>query len=292
MTDAQWTIGSLLRWTTDYLRQHGSITPRLDAEVLLAEVHGCQRINLYIAYEELASDETRVAYRELVRRRAEGTPVAYLVGRREFYSHQFRVTPDVLIPRPETEFVLVALLDLVKQLEGRPIEVVDVGTGSGILAICAALHIPDCRVTAIDISPASLHVAQTNAASQKVEDRVEFVEGNLLAALDPDQIVDFIVSNPPYVSEVEWESLAPNIREHEPRQALVAGETGTEVIAQLIQQAPAHLRLGGWLVFEISPMILDQVENLFVDAPGLGPTRIVKDLAHHPRVVLTQRVEN
>ena len=114
LTDAQWTIGSLLRWTTDYLRQHGSITPRLDAEVLLAEVHGCQRINLYIAYEELASDETRVAYRELVRRRAEGTPVAYLVGRREFYSHQFRVTPDVLIPRPETEFVLVALLDLVK----------------------------------------------------------------------------------------------------------------------------------------------------------------------------------
>ena len=150
--------------------------------MLLAEVHGCQRINLYIAYEELASDETRVAYRELVRRRAEGTPVAYLVGRREFYSHQFRVTPDVLIPRPETEFVLVALLDLVKQLEGRPIEVVDVGTGSGILAICAALHIPDCRVTAVDISPASLHVARTNAASQKVEDRMEFVEGDLLSS--------------------------------------------------------------------------------------------------------------
>src|SRR6185503_13086817 len=130
-----WTIGRLLQWTTDYLKKHGADSPRLDAEVLLAEARGCQRIQLYTAFEEQPAEEVRTAFRELVRRRAEGMPVAYLVGRREFYSLSFQVTPDVLIPRPETEFLLISLLDLAA---GKPDEsIVDVGTGSGILAVCA-----------------------------------------------------------------------------------------------------------------------------------------------------------
>ena len=126
-TNDEGTIGRLLKWTSEYLGQQGGESPRLDAEVLLAEARGCQRIELYTAFGEPASEEVRAAYRELVRRRAEGTPVAYVVGRREFYSHTFRVTPDVLIPRPETEFILVTLLDLAKRVEGEwPISFVDV----------------------------------------------------------------------------------------------------------------------------------------------------------------------
>lgn len=288
MTDESWTIGSLLAWTTEYLQKHGVDTPRLDAEVLLAEANGCQRIDLYTAYNDQADEKTRVAYRELVSRRAQGMPVAYLVGRREFYSHDFRVNTDVLIPRPETEFVLVELLDLVKQVNRGPLEIADVGTGSGILAVCTALHIPECRITAIDISTAALEVAQTNATSHGVQDRVEFVESDLLASVERDKQWDFIVSNPPYVSESEWKDLATDVRNYEPRLALVAGTTGTEVISKIIQQSPQHLRAGGWLIMEISPMILEPVKSLFTSTSGWNSIRIIEDLAHYPRVVAAQ----
>src|SRR5215218_5073932 len=143
-TDEPWTIGRLLTWTVEYLGKHGADNPRLDAEVLLAEARGCKRIDLYTAYGDPATDEIRTAFRKLVRRRAEGTPVAYLVGRREFYSLDFEVNPDVLIPRPETELLVIALLDDVKkQTAGNAtIQIADVGTGSGILAVCAAKYVP------------------------------------------------------------------------------------------------------------------------------------------------------
>ena len=291
MDNESWTIGSLLQWTTDYLRQHGSETARLDAEVLLAEAHGCRRIDLYTAYEEIAHEPTRVAYRELVQRRAEGAPVAYLVGRREFYSHIFRVTPDVLIPRPETEFVLVALLDLVKQRETDAgiVRIVDVGTGSGVLAICAALHIPNSQVTAIDISPAALEIARTNAAEHHVDERIEFREGDLLSNLPTDHAIDYIISNPPYVRSSEWESLAPDIRDYEPRVALLAGDKGTEIIARLVAESSKRLNPDGWLILEVSPVIVDDVSAIITREPGFSPPRIVKDLSHQPRVVMTQR---
>src|SRR5262249_24596413 len=134
MSDA-WTIGRLLQWTTDYLKQHGSDSPRLEAEVLLAHARSCRRIHLYASFEEPAADELRTRFRELVRRRAEGTPVAYLVGDREFYSLDFRVTPDVLIPRPETELLVMTLLDAIRATgSANPIDVADVGTGSGNIA--------------------------------------------------------------------------------------------------------------------------------------------------------------
>ena len=133
-----WTIGRLLKWTADYLQQHGAASPRLDAEVLLAHARGSRRIELYTSFEEPASEELRTRFRELVRRRAEGMPVAYLVGHREFFSLDFRVTSDVLIPRPETEFLVIACLDRIKARGGEPANVVDVGTGSGIVAITVA----------------------------------------------------------------------------------------------------------------------------------------------------------
>jgi len=285
-----WTVGRLLGWTTDYLKQHGSDSPRLDAEVLLAKTLGCQRIELYTTFESVPGDQVRTAFRQLVRRRAEGMPVAYLVGRREFYSMSFRVTPDVLIPRPETELLVVALLDLARERPANEqITICDVGTGSGIIAVCAAKHLPAARVTAIDVSRAALEVARTNAAEYGVEDRIELVESDLFAAVPAERRFDFIVSNPPYVRESELASLPPDVRHFEPRQALVAGERGTEVIESLVPQAAERLSPGGHLLVEINPALCDAVESL-IETDGrlhLGP--LIKDLARLPRVVQAVR---
>ncbi|MFZ5829507.1 MAG: N5-glutamine methyltransferase family protein, partial [Planctomycetota bacterium] len=179
-----WTVGRLLQWTADYLKGHGSDSPRLDAEVLLAHALGWQRIQLYTAFDQAPAEGPRTAFRELVKRRAEGTPVAYLVGHREFFSLRFRVSPAVLIPRPETELVVVTLLDLAKGRAGG-LKLADVGTGSGILAVAIAKHLPGCRVTAVDSSPAALDIARANAADHGVAERIEFLESDLLAAVPP-----------------------------------------------------------------------------------------------------------
>ncbi|NIP86340.1 MAG: peptide chain release factor N(5)-glutamine methyltransferase [Planctomycetales bacterium] len=288
-----WTIGRLLTWTTDYLAQRGADTPRLDAEVLLAEARQCQRIELYTAFDQLASDQTRVAFRELVRRRAEGMPVAYLVGRREFYALSFYVTPDVLIPRPETEFIVVSLLDLVKdaqqQAADRPWQIADVGTGSGILAVCAARHIPTAHVLALDASPAALEVARRNLRLHDVEERVELRLSDLFDNVPEDRRFDFIVSNPPYVSEAEFDALPVDVRSYEPHQALVAGPKGTEVIERLLDQAAQRLEPQGWLLCEISPSIETEVRQLIDDCGMFGEVEVVKDLAGLPRVVKLRR---
>ncbi len=195
-----WTVGRLLQWTADYLKSHGADSPRLDAEVLLAHALGCRRIELYTSFERVPDEAVRTAFRELVRRRADGEPVAYLVGRREFYSLEFPRLARRADPRPETELLVVTLLDLAKGRPGKPLAVCDVGTGSGILAVCAAKFL-DCRVTAIDVSPAALAVARANAEAHGVAAQIDFVCGDLLAALPPAAVFDFMLSNPPYVSD-------------------------------------------------------------------------------------------
>jgi release factor glutamine methyltransferase len=285
-----WTIGRLLTWTADYLKQHGSDTPRLDAEVLLAAARGCQRIQLYTAFDEEADDKTRQTFRDWVRRRAEGMPVAYLVGYREFYSLRFRVTPDVLIPRPETELLVVRLLDLAKQRQAGspPVTIADVGTGSGIIAVCAARHLPETRLTAIDISPAALDVARANAADHGVADRIEWVAGDLLAAVSEREF-DVIVSNPPYVSAAEFADLPATVRDFEPRQALLAGDRGTEVIERLVPQAADRLAPGGWLLIEISPMIEAAAVGLLAAQPTLELAPTIKDLSGLPRIIQARK---
>jgi release factor glutamine methyltransferase len=284
-----WTVGRLLQWTADYLKRHGADSPRLDAEVLLAEVLHCPRIALYTSFDETPGKTVRTAFRDLVKRRAEGTPVAYLVGHREFFSLDFRVTQDVLIPRPETELLVMTLIELARQSPRDPIAICDVGTGSGIIAVAAAKHLPKSRVTAIDVSPAALAIARGNAQTHGVLDRIEFVESDLFAAVPPERRFDFVVSNPPYVGETELETLAPEVRRFEPRVALVAGSRGTEVIERLLAQAVERLHPGGRLLLEISPMIHDAVQALLAADARLesGPT--VKDLARLPRVVQARR---
>ncbi|MCL6503663.1 MAG: peptide chain release factor N(5)-glutamine methyltransferase [Pirellulales bacterium] len=292
MTEQEaWTIGRLLQWTTGYLKERGAESPRLEAEVLLAHACGCKRIDLYTRFDEIPAEPVRAAFRELVRRRAEGTPVAYLVGRREFYSLSFRVTPDVLIPRPETEFLLIRLLDLAAthQPAGEALQIADVGTGSGVLAICAARKLAGCRVTAIDRSPAALAVARANAEEHGVLQQIVFREGDLLAGLPEQPQFHFIVSNPPYVSEAEYAKLPREIREHEPRGALVAGPGGTEVIFRLIPQAACRLLEGGWLLLEVSPMIEPAVREELGASNSLILYPTIKDLAGLPRVVQARK---
>jgi release factor glutamine methyltransferase len=314
MSDSnEWTVGRLLTWTTDYLKQHGAASPRLDAEVLLAAARGCQRIELYTAFDQIADEATRTMFRDSVRRRAAGEPVAYLVGHREFFSLSFQVTRDVLIPRPETEHLVVECLDLLKRRpsseelsqvadadasgsqppDASPphdqAQVADVGTGSGAIAVSIAKHAPACRVTAIDISPPALDVARSNAQRHQVAERIEFLQSDLLAEIPPGRQFDVIASNPPYVSQPEWEQLPAEIKDFEPPLALVGGPTGSETIARLIPQAAEHLRSGGWLLMEISPMTEAAVRRHLMQDGRFTLIQTVKDLAGLARVIKAQR---
>ncbi len=303
MTNEPWTVGRLLQWTTDYLQDHGSESPRLDAEVLLAEALGCQRIELYTRFDETPGEDVRTAFRELVRaprrRDARG-----LFGRpREFYSLSFRVTSDVLIPRPETELLVVTVLDLAKTYSplslgeeqgvraAGALAIADVGTGSGAIAVCLAKHLPTCRVTAIDQSRAALAVASQNARQHGVFDRIEFLESDLFAAVPVHRRFDFIVSNPPYVTADEYATLAPDVRNFEPRSALLAGPKGTEVIEAIVGHSADRLYPGGHLLIEIGPAVHDGARALLqADARfEIGPT--VRDLARLPRVVQARKKE-
>jgi release factor glutamine methyltransferase len=288
---APWTVGRLLQWTADFLKQRGSDSPRLDAEILLAEALGCQRIQLYTAFEEEPSEEKRTAFRELVKQRADGTPVAYLVGRREFFSMNFMVRPGVLIPRPETELIVVTALDLAKQAELAAPTIADVGTGSGILAVTLAKHLTAARIVATDVSKTALEIAAENAQRHGVADRIEWKECDLLSRVEATTTFDFIVSNPPYVSAAEYEKLPHDVKAFEPREALLAGPKGIEIIERLLPQAAERLRSGGHLLIEISPMIHGAVQALLAATPGLQPGPTIKDLARLPRVVQAKRMQ-
>lgn len=282
-----WTVLRLLEWTTDFFKSRGSESPRLDAEILLAHARGCQRIELYTAFAEEPSEEQRVAFRELVRRRGEGAPVAQLVGFKEFFSIPIRVDENVLVPRPETEHLVIEAIDQAKRLgvTDRPLRILDVGTGSGAIAIALAKNLPEAEVTAVDISLPALEIARWNVEKHKLAERVTLLQSDLFDALDPSQSFDLIVSNPPYISESEYDELPSTVREHEPRGALLAGPAGTEVIERLLMDAPAHLAAGGQLMIELSPMIAEKCQEMASLADHWTDVKLLKDLAQHARVL-------
>ena len=282
-----WTVGRLLTWTTDWLASRGSESPRLDAEVLLAHVRGCPRIALYTAFDTPVADAERSRFRELVKRRGEGEPVAYLVGSKEFFSLPFAVSKGVLVPRPETEGLVVRTLDLCKALTAP--RIIDVGTGSGAIAVTLAKHLPHAVVVATDISPEALAVARDNAARHGVAERIRFVECDLMAAAEAAGPWNVIVSNPPYVREDEFESLPRDVRLHEPRTALVSGPTGVEVVARLAAAAAESLAPGGWLLVEIGPAVAAAAEAVLDAQAGLVREPTLPDIAEFPRIVQARR---
>lgn len=298
-TGDAWTVIRLLKWTTDFFRKRGSESPRLEAEVLLAHALNCTRIELYTAFGTEPNAAQKDSFRDMVKRRGDGVPVAYLVGYREFYSLRLEVSPAVLIPRPETEHVVIEALDRAKTLAqsslNRPLQIVDVGTGSGAIAIAVAKHISaaypnGARITAIDVSPDALAIAKRNAQSNGASDQIEFQTGDLLSALPAQPSLDLVLSNPPYISEAEFAELDPMVRDHEPKLALVSGERGTELIGPLIQQAGDRLYPGGQLIIELSPMIADAVATMVANDGRFAPPKFIKDLAGHRRVLSVARL--
>ncbi len=304
-----WTVRRVLEWTTQHLQKHGSETPRLDAEILLAQSRGCPRIALYTQFDDILSDSVRARMRELVQRRAQNEPVAYLVGHREFFSLDFLVNKHVLIPRPDTETLVTSALDALKArfaLSPRPRRggegqgeiaiakeivnppagprVLDLCTGSGCVAIAIAKNFPTARVTATDLSAEALEVASQNVARHAVTDRVQLVRGDLFAAVPGDAEFDVIVSNPPYIATAELATLAADVRNFEPQGALDGGPDGLDFVRRIVAEAGPHLVSGGSLLIEISPEQGDAVEHLLHTAGPFLEVRLIKDLAGKTRV--------
>jgi release factor glutamine methyltransferase len=285
-TEQPWTVGRLLDWTTKYLEQKGSESPRLDTEVLLAHALGCKRIDLYARHTEEASEQGRHKFRELVRQRVEGCPVAYLVGRKEFFSLEFEVNRAVLIPRPDTECVVDECLRLAKGM-AEP-AVLDIGTGSGCLAVAVAKHHKTARVTAVDISPEALAVASANASKHGVAQRVRFLQGDLFAPLAASEHFDFILSNPPYIPHDDIAKLAAGVRDYEPHRALDGGADGFAVFDRLIAEAPAHLKTGGCLLIEIGSPQEGPARDRIGRHAGYELAKTIHDGSGHPRVLLAR----
>ncbi len=281
--DDRWTVGRLLTWTKDFLAKKGSDSPRLDAEVLLASVMKCQRVNLYTQYETEVSEAQRTSFRGLVKRRAEGAPVAYLVGKKEFYSLRLNVSPAVLIPRGDSEFVVVEALSHLKGMEAP--RAVDVGTGSGCLALACVHQHKTARFVAIDISPEALDVARGNAEKLNLDERVEFRQGDLLAPVAEDGPFDLILSNPPYIASSVVPTLEPTVANYEPRLALDGGPDGLRVVSRLIAQAVPLLKPGGHLILEIGSDQEASVRGLVEAQPGLSLSPTIRDSGNHPRVI-------
>ena len=293
----EWTVRKVLEWTTGHLKKHGSDTPRLDAEILLAHARGCKRIQLYTAYDETLSDAIRATMRELVQRRAQAEPVAYLVGHREFFSLDFRVTRDVLIPRPDTETLVLEIIDGIKQLsaartaaeDASPIRVIDLCTGSGCVAICVAKHCQtsklNIQLVATDISPAALAIARENATKHGVQDQIEFLEGDLFGAVPTGRRFEIIASNPPYIATAEIDTLEPEVAKHEPRLALDGGKTGFDIIDRLIAAAPGYADPRALFLMELSPEQADSAQQRLVTSGRYSEISVRKDLSVQPRVL-------
>ena len=273
------TLAEVLRRSTEYLETSGSPTPRLDAELLLAHGLGLTRIDLYTQFERPLSEDELAACRELIRRRGRREPVAYVIGRWGFRRLELDVDARVLVPRPETELLVDRCLALLEGRE-RP-AVLDVGTGSGAIALALKDERPDAMVAACDVSPDALSVARANAERLGLE--IAFAESDLLETV-PGGLFQLIVSNPPYVSESELAALEPEVAEHEPRLATVAGAGGLEVYSRLLPQAAGRLAPGGFIALECgagqAPALVAELERVGYADPGVD-----RDLSGIERVV-------
>ncbi len=286
MASESWTIRRLLTWTESFLREKAIESPRLEAQILLAHVLKCKRIDLYVRSGEEPAEADRAAFKELIKRRVEGCPVAYLVGHREFYQLTIAVTPAVLIPRPETELLVMEALRLLQGKDSP--KVLDVGTGSGCIALGIAKHDKSTRVVATDISPQALEVARKNAAQLGLADRIRFLEGDLLEPASDEQF-DLIVSNPPYVAAGEFAGLMKEVRDFDPKLALDGGPDGLTVYRRLVAEAPRRLNPGGVLLLEIGATQEAAIRQL-LDQTGAFDTMITHfDGQKLPRVLEAHR---
>lgn len=281
--DGSWTIGRLLDWTAGYLNRKGAESPRLDAEVLLAHALACKRIELYTRYDQPTPEEVRAQFKALIQRRLAGCPVAYLVGRKEFFSLTFEVSPAVLIPRPESEYVVLECLRLARNVP-QP-RVLDLGTGSGNLAVAVAHQNCKAQVTAVDLSAEALAVAGRNAQRHGVADRIRFLHGDLFAPVPAGERFEFVLSNPPYIPHADLASLAAGVRDYEPHLALDGGADGFAVFDRILAGARDFLEPGGYLIVEIGAPQHLPARQRFAACPWYELADTLLDGSGHPRVL-------
>lgn len=301
------SVRALLKQGMEQLRAANVPSYTLAAELLLLHVSAQNRTWLYSHPEEILPESVAEAYFALLGRRSCGIPTQHLTGKQEFWGLEFEVSPDVLIPRPETEHLIEVALDRLavreiragrhQRLTGENVTLVDIGTGSGCIAITLAKELPSATVYATDVSLPALKVARRNAANHGLCERIQFVHSNLLEAFAPAntanhvQVFDLIISNPPYVSLRDSDSLPVEVREHEPRGALFGGEEGYELYGDLIPQAAGHLKTGGLLVLELGYNSLPAVGPL-LDRSDWHNVSVTKDLAGILRVISAERINS
>lgn len=283
-----WRIKDLLEWTTRYFLDKGISESRLEAEILLAHVLKKDRVYLYANYEAPVNTDERAIYKEYIKRRINSEPIAYITGYKEFMSLDFEVSPQVLIPRPDTELLVETAIKLSRDLNA--LRIVDVGTGSGAIAVSLAYYIDQAEIYATDISLSALEIARRNANRHNVD--IGFRESDLLETFLVNQAegipcyFDMIVANLPYVAETERETLDPQVLDYEPHLALFAGEDGLDLYRHLIPQARTLLREGATLLFEIDPRQVCLIPSIM---KGFSDVRILKDAAGRERVVQARR---
>jgi len=264
----QWSVGQLLKWTSNYFSDKGLSDPLLSAQLLLARVLGCSKVDLYLRFEQSVSPEARTAYRELVKRAASGEPIAYLIGTKEFYSLEFEVNRAVLIPRPETEILVQWVVRKVRSDEALgsrdELAILELGAGSGCISVSLARNLPKPgQFVATDVSAEALAVAKRNAERHGVADRIQFVESNLYERIEPTGQFDLVVGNLPYVTEADYERLPRHIKDFEAVGALVAGPEGLDAIEPAIAEGWKYLRERGFLVLEIGYNQSEKVREIF-----------------------------
>jgi len=280
-----WTVGSLLQWTEAYFKKQGLFKPRLDAELLLSHSLRKRRIDLYLEFDRPLVETELSAFKEWIKRRADHEPVQYIIGHQEFWSLDFSVKPGVLIPRPETECLIEQSLKILGDRAKENIRILDIGCGSGVIAVALAKECSRAEIIAVDISDVALSCARDNAKKLGVDSRIGFKLSDIYSNVDP-QKFDLIVSNPPYLREEEWKILDREIREYEPREALIAGERGIDFHLKIILNAPRFLQERGGLLLEIAPdqadILSDHAKNMNV----FSTIDVIKDYSDRDRIII------
>lgn len=282
------TIAEILKQASERLRTAGVPNDVLDAQTLLAEALGKDRTYLIINFNQQLDDSLLATYQPLIERRAAGEPLQYITGHQEFFGLEFEVTPDVLIPRPETEIIIEETIRLVQQNKLAAPIIVDVGTGSGCIAVTLAREIDGAQLIACDISPAALQVAQRNTLRHRLEDRVQLITSDLLSAFEERDFADFIISNPPYVSEREFPVLQREVRDWEPRIALTDHADGLSFYRRLLLDAPLRLKPGGYLICEMGYTQSEAVRAM-TDPEVWAEPRLLDDLQGIPRTLVLRK---
>jgi release factor glutamine methyltransferase len=295
-----WTILEVLRWTTDHFQEKGVSEPRTSAEVLLAHVLNVSRLDLYLRYEQPLTPQELARFKALVQRRRRGEPVAYLTGRKEFWSLDFQVTPAVLIPRPETEILVQTALEAAKEYleeaiaakrhpKNAPFLGLEVGVGSGAVVVALARELPDSRWLALDLSAEALDLARDNARRHGVANRILFLQSDLLSAVKPQARFSLLVANLPYIPQAQWERLPRDIRDFEPREALLGGRNGLALLQPLAEQAHQYLEDGAWLALEVGEGQAPRLVELLQQTGAYDRLEKVKDYSGIERVVRGRR---